>query len=80
MNKTILVLFAMVNFLVAVIAAAELWDFSKNLDRPGRLEKANEGQKTNMLRTLHYWGFPPVILLTAASGVVLWKVAGTVKA
>ena len=66
--------------LVAVVAAAELWDFSRNFDRPGWLENANEGRKASMLRTLHYWGLPPVILLTAASGVVFWKVARTVKA
>jgi hypothetical protein len=75
MSKTILLLFAGVNLLVAIIAAVELWDFSLNLDRPGRLENAKEAQKAAMLRTVHYWGFPPVVLLTGASGIVFWRIA-----
>ena len=71
MSKQIFVLFAVVNLLVAIVAAVELWDFSRNFDRAGGLEEAKN--KTQMLRTLHYWGFPPVILLTGASGVMFWR-------
>jgi len=74
-TKRIFTLFAAVNLLVTVIAAAELWDFSRNFDRSGGLDKAKPEQKTQMLRTVHYWGLPPVILLTASSGVVFWRVA-----
>ncbi len=35
MSKTILLLFAAVNLVVALIAAVELWDFSLNFDRRG---------------------------------------------
>jgi hypothetical protein len=79
MNKSILVLFALGNLLVTLVAAVEIWEFSHNFDRPGLLEKANEPQKTAMLRSLHYWGLPPVILLTASSGIVFWRVARTAK-
>ena len=53
----------------------ELWDFSLDFDRSGQLEKAKEGEKVAMLRTLHYWGLPPIVLLTGASGLVFWRVA-----
>ncbi len=75
MSKAILLLFAGVNLVVALIAAVELWDFYLHFDRPGRLEKTNETQKAAMLRTLHYWGLPPVALLTGASAVVFWRIA-----
>jgi len=74
MSKKILVLVAVVNLLVAAIAACELWDFSR-FDRSGLLDQTKEEQKTNMLRTIHRWGLPPVILLTGASGFLLWKTA-----
>jgi hypothetical protein len=80
MSKTILLLFAGVNLLVAIIAAVELFDFSLSLDRPGRLDNTKEEHKAAMLRTLHYWGFPPVVLLTGASGIVFWRVARRIKA
>jgi hypothetical protein len=80
MTKTILLFFAVVNLLVAMIAAVELLDFSINLDRTGRLQNANAEQKAAMLRTVHYWGFPPVVLLTGASGVVLWRLGRRIKA
>jgi hypothetical protein len=69
---------AIVNLVVAVILVVELWGFYR-LDRSDVHHRADEQQKTTMLRDIHYWGIPPVALLTITSGLWLWRLSKEVK-
>jgi hypothetical protein len=72
-TKIIVTLIAVVNLLVAAVSAMELWGFYHGLDRLGLLQNTKDEEKTRMLRTIHYWGIPPVILLTGTSRILFWK-------
>lgn len=71
--KTMVSLVAATNILIALLLLREGWIFHKQFDRPGWLGAATDIQKTRMLRTIYYWGVPPIALLNITSGILLWK-------
>ena len=71
-RRFILLSAAIVNLLVAMVLMVELWGFYHDLDRPGFLKNADDKHKIAMLRDMHYWGIPPIALLTVTSGVWFW--------
>ncbi len=69
-RKLNLIMLAAANLVAAALMSKVCWEFYHGYDRYRK--NVTEENKMELLRVVHFWAIPPLVLLTGMSGVLFW--------